>query len=300
MKKKIINNPVYQDLISLNLVNYKNLYLINDKTRDFKDLPVYIDKKSNIIFLSKYKKNISYYKKKKTNRRKVGNKSFSLFKNQKIKTLNLSDQKRRVRQYWKTFKNKKILDFGCGDGKFLSILKKFTKDAYGIELNKYHINKLKNKIKIFDNLEEINFKFDYITMFHVLEHLPKQILILKELKKKLKKNGKLIIEVPHANDFLIKTNLSEFKNFTFWSEHLILHTENSLKKFLNKAGFKKIKIKFFQRYNFANHLGWFLDKKPGGHLNYKNYQDKKLIECYENFLNKTKMTDTLIAEASNF
>mgnify|MGYP001420031423 CR=1 FL=1 len=65
MKKKIINNPVYQDLISLNLVNYKNLYLINDKTRDFKDLPVYIDKKSNIIFLSKYKKNISYYKKKK-------------------------------------------------------------------------------------------------------------------------------------------------------------------------------------------------------------------------------------------
>ena len=60
MKKKIINNPVYQDLISLNLVNYKNLYLINDKTRDFKDLPVYIDKKSNIIFLSKYKKNISY------------------------------------------------------------------------------------------------------------------------------------------------------------------------------------------------------------------------------------------------
>jgi hypothetical protein len=47
---------------------------------------------------------------------------------------------------------------------------------------------------------------------------------LKELKKKLTKNGKIIIEVPSAEDFLLK--LKEFKKFTeykpvaFLPEHI--------------------------------------------------------------------------------
>jgi len=90
------------------------------------------------------------------------------------------------------------------------------------------------------------------------------------LKSKLNKNGKIIIEVPHAEDFLIlQDELKEFKNFIFWSEHLILHTYNSLKTILFKSGFKKINIQYYQRHNFANHLGWFLKKKPGGHDFYK-------------------------------
>ena len=39
--------------------------------------------------------------------------------------------------------------------------------------------------------------------------------------------------------FLILQNeLKEFKNFTFWSEHLILHTVRSLRKILNLSGLK--------------------------------------------------------------
>lgn len=59
-------------------------------------------------------------------------------------------------------------------------------------------------------------------MFHVLEHIPHQLETLKILRKKLKKNGKIIIEVPHSEDFLLEFDeLIEFKHFTFWSEHLI-------------------------------------------------------------------------------
>ena len=53
-------------------------------------------------------------------------------------------------------------------------------------------------------------------MFHVLEHLPNQIDILKKLKNNLRKNGKIIIEVPSANDLLISLeDLKSFKKFTF-------------------------------------------------------------------------------------
>jgi len=58
-----------------------------------------------------------------------------------------------------------------------------------------------------------------------------------------KKNGKIIVEVPHANDFLLELDeLKEFKKFSFWSEYLILHTYLSLKKVLRQAGFKNIKV----------------------------------------------------------
>ena len=113
-----------------------------------------------------------------------------------------------------------------------------------------------------NNIDSFDKKFDVITMFHVLEHVPNQIKTLKILKTKLKNKGKIIIEVPHAEDFLIlQDELKEFKDFIFWSEHLILHTYNSLKTILAKSGFKKIKIQYYQRYNFSNHLGWFFLKK---------------------------------------
>ena len=63
------------------------------------------------------------------------------------------------------------------------------------------------KIHILDNINSFKHKFDVITMFHVLEHIPYQIDTLKVLKSKLKNKGKIIIEVPHAEDFLILQGL---------------------------------------------------------------------------------------------
>ena len=71
--------------------------------------------------------------------------------------------------------------------------------------------------------------FDTIFSFHTLEHLPNQIEVLKNLKNYINIGGSLIIEVPHANDFLLKKlEVEEFKEFTLWSQHLILHINHLL------------------------------------------------------------------------
>ena len=49
------------------------------------------------------------------------------------------------------------------------------------------------------------------------------------LLKKLKKKGTLIIKCPLHDKLLTVSNLKEFRDFTMWSEHLILHTSQSLK-----------------------------------------------------------------------
>ena len=91
--------------------------------------------------------------------------------------------------------------------------------------------------------------------------------------------------------------MPEFNKFTFRSDHLILHTFQSLKKILSISGFKNIKIKYLQRHGFTNHLGWFLKRKPGGQSYFKNYEDKNLEILYKKNLVKRKQTDTLIAIA---
>jgi SAM-dependent methyltransferase len=149
---------------------------------------------------------------------------------------------------------------------------------------------------MYENLDEIDQKFDVVTLFHVLEHIPNQIETLKNIKKVIHKKGKLFIEIPHANDLLL--NLKVFRNFTLWSEHLVLHTKFSIIKYLKISGFKIDKVVFIQRYNFLNHLRWFLEGKPDGHsINQKIY-DKDIIRSYEKFLVKNQLTDTIFVEAS--
>jgi len=304
--KKNISNSIYHELIKFNLISNKNLYILNNKTRDAK-IKVIKDKKKKIIFLEKIITSKKYYTnlKYKDTDRKILTKLKKKLANittilGNIKTEIVEDDCRRIKQFKKFLKDKDILDFGCGWGNFLKKIK-YYKSLNGVELRQECINYIKNNIKninISNNIEFFKKKFDVITMFHVLEHLPNQTEILKTLRSKLKKNGKIIIEVPHAEDFLIlQDNLKEFKNFTFWSEHLILHTYKSLKTILLKSGFKKINIQFYQRYNFANHLGWFLKKRQGGHNFYKDLISDELNESYCKNLIRLKKTDTIIAIA---
>jgi len=308
MNEKKITNPIYKELLKYKLIDKKNILKISNKTKD-KRISVLKDKKTNIIFLSKYETDLKYYKKVnyKDHDRKLKKKSFTAdtyVKSKDIKentrTNIFIDDLRRYKQFKKHFVNKDFLDFGCGWGGFLSTVKN-TKFLNGVELRKEctdYIAKNHKKFNVKNDINLFNKKFDIITAFHVLEHIPFQVKTLKKLGSKLKKNGKIIIEVPHAEDFLIlQKELQEFKHFTFWSEHLILHTEKSLRTTLRKAGFKNIKIDFFQRFNLNNHLGWFLKKKPGGHEFFSEIASSELNQEYCKNLIRLKKTDTLIATA---
>lgn len=300
-----MKNPIFDELIKLKLISKLNLITLSNRTRD-KKIKVIKDLKTKIIFLEKYITTDKYYSLLKYNDddRKFSqiNKKITNVKTSSgnIKTPLIEDDYRRAVQFKKNLKNKDILDFGCGWGGFLKNVKNY-KSLSGIELRNEcinHIQKNIKKIEISNNINSFDKKFDIITMFHVLEHIPYQIKTLKLLKSKLKDKGKIIIEVPHAEDFLIlQEELKEFKNFTFWSEHLILHTYKSLKSILLKAGFKSVNIQYYQRYNFSNHLGWFLKRKPGGHNFYKEIISDNLNSSYCENLKKLGQTDTLIAIA---
>jgi len=110
--------------------------------------------------------------------------------------------------------------------------------------------------------------------------------------------GKIFIEVPHARDFLISFMEHEsFKKFTFWSEHLILHTRQSLTLFLEKAGFENVIVTGCQRYPLANHLYWLSENQPGGHKKWSFLRTIELDSAYSQMLSQLDKNDTIIATA---
>lgn len=193
---------------------------------------------------------------------------------------------------------KSIIDVGCGNGGLLKLIATLNPEItpIGIELNKHIAELLNNEgIKTYDHIDKIpkNISIDCIMLNHVLEHLYDPIKTLKEIKARMGENTILIIEVPHANDALIKKyGCDKFKKFTFWSEHLILYTQQSLKNLLNIVGFTRFEMSYYQRYGFFNHINWLTNGTPVGQIQSDNI---KLVESYDEYLAKNKITDTLIA-----
>src|SRR5690349_14923135 len=93
-----------------------------------------------------------------------------------------------------------ILDFGCGTGEFLNTMQQAGWSISGIEPSPDARLKAEilNSIKINDSLQALtDQRFDIITAWHVIEHVPDLIQTVQKLKSHLKKEGTLIIAVPN-------------------------------------------------------------------------------------------------------
>lgn len=212
------------------------------------------------------------------------------------------DDHRRFSQFNSKIIGKKWLDFGCGAGGVLRLGKNTAAEASGLEIQpgpRQYLNA--NGIKCFEDVSELpNNYYDLVTMFHVFEHLSNPIKVLKNLSAKLVSGGTLIIEIPHANDALLNLyNFDPFKDFTFWSEHLILHTRESISRFIQHCSDLNLNtIQGFQRYPLSNHLHWLAKSLPGGHEKWAFIDSPSLNEAYSKSLQSIDQTDTLIAYIS--
>jgi 2-polyprenyl-3-methyl-5-hydroxy-6-metoxy-1,4-benzoquinol methylase len=206
------------------------------------------------------------------------------------------------RYYWlgHLLENKSVLDFGCGAGGFLLRARKIASRVAGVEPEVRLISYFHEKgINIFPNIDKIDGSYDIITLFHVLEHIPDPITIMRQLSKRLNQGGQLIIETPNANDALLTLYQNEaFSHFTYWSCHLFVFTGSTLLRIAEKAGLKLNYIKQIQRYSLANHLYWLSKGKPEGHKKWHFLDSKELNKAYAKQLASLESCDTIIASFS--
>ena len=214
------------------------------------------------------------------------------------------DDRRRAQFLANKLTGRRILDFGCGAGGFLVQAKSIAQDITGIEPERRlaaHFAAL--GLEVCSDLAELSpeRRFDLITAFHVVEHLPDPRAVLQDLSRRLKDSGsELIVEVPASSDALLTLYRSRpFSRFTYWSCHLYLFDAATLRQLGEQAGLRVNFVRQVQRYPLSNHLHWLAAGQPGGHQAWAFLDTPELERAYESTLAALGLCDTLIASFSS-
>ena len=143
------------------------------------------------------------------------------------------------------FKTKgSILDFGCGSGYFIEAARQYF-DVEGVEFSDDLRKWLKKKLNIetYKTLSKTKKKYDIITAFDVIEHVKDPTNLLKEFKKKLNKDGIILIYTPNKNSLGFNF-LGYNNNLLVPPAHLFYFNKTSFNLMAKKAGLKIIRIQF--------------------------------------------------------
>lgn len=129
-----------------------------------------------------------------------------------------------------------ILDFGCGGGFLLNNLHTTGKKE-GVEINDVARGEAESRgIKCYDSIYNApDNSYDICISNHALEHVDSPIEILKEIKKKLKVGGRVVIVVPHETGK--KVNSADI------NMHLYTWSPQNMRNLFIAAGFDNIESK---------------------------------------------------------
>jgi ubiquinone/menaquinone biosynthesis C-methylase UbiE len=126
----------------------------------------------------------------------------------------------------------RILDLGCGNGEFVDYAKSKGRDIYGID-----IHPLSKFIK--GDITRLPFKgnsFDSVYSNSVIDHLSNPEEFISEIKRVLKKSGRMYISL---ND----VSTRKWKFFDDYT-HKTPFTKKSIIQFLQDSGFRIININY--------------------------------------------------------
>ena len=150
--------------------------------------------------------------------------------------------------------SKKILDVGCGNGAFASLLKQKNKaEVWGIELMEKEAiiaQEIVDKVFIGNCEKHINDLpdnyFDAIYFNDVLEHLADPYSVLEDLKCKLAPNGVIISSIPNVRFFRTFSKVVFLKDWKYDDfgimdkTHLRFFTNKSIKRMYQELGYEII------------------------------------------------------------
>ena len=148
---------------------------------------------------------------------------------QKIERLELLQKRDK-----KKFKDSKCLEIGGGRNPFLKTL---SKDAEKWVADFSIDEEVKSEVDgvfigDFSDIKINQNDFDYIFLFHALEHFNNPSSAIEKAKNLLTKNGSIIIEVPNFE------YESKYRpDYTIFHMHISLFTLTSLKAFMKRHGF---------------------------------------------------------------
>ena len=124
----------------------------------------------------------------------------------------------------------RVLDFGCGDGKYLDVLQDAGWATYGIEPS---IDVAFARHHRLDAAPDDG-SFDLVLLHHVLEHVSRPLAVLRATAAALRVDGVLFLSVPRLDTL---ADHGDYKYCLDGRNHVMAFTAASLRFLLARAGF---------------------------------------------------------------
>jgi 2-polyprenyl-3-methyl-5-hydroxy-6-metoxy-1,4-benzoquinol methylase len=139
-------------------------------------------------------------------------------------------------------RGKNVLDVGCGLGFFLGLAREKGYTPYGIEpsieASKYA--RCESGVEVFTGsiteFAATGKMFDIVTVQHVLEHIPRPVEFIRNIRRVLANGGMLVIVVPNANSLIGNLAREKWLGFAV-DEHVCHYTLKTLRLLLERCGF---------------------------------------------------------------
>lgn len=186
---------------------------------------------------------------------------------------------------------RKVLDVGCGEGRFLSILKEHGPkewDLVGIDFDEDAIKKCRARgfEAIASRVEDYQAgvgEFDAVIMLQLIEHVENPLEMAEYVFKLLKPGGCFIIETPNLGGLDFKIFKKSWWGHFHFPRHWHLFSTFSLKDMLVKAGYTIDDVSYLISTSAwtISHHNYFLAKGwPEWFANFFNFQNPLLLPIF--------------------
>jgi spore maturation protein CgeB len=156
--------------------------------------------------------------------------------------------------------NDKLLDVGCGVGRFCRAAYTNGWNVKGIDISQKAIDKGRETalfpmqcVNIQEFYSQTNETFDVVTSFEVLEHLTAPMEFLETINKSVNPGGYFFCTVPNLDSLSVQTS-----NRPDWIPpvHVLFFTRRALHELLKNAGFRDIQTGVIWMDSPPENIGW--------------------------------------------
>lgn len=144
--------------------------------------------------------------------------------------------------------NGRLLDVGCGNGRFLAMMRSLGWEVAGVEPDGKAAQVAQERFGLTvheGTLEEAGFPddtFDAVTMNHVIEHLWDPVATLRECRRVLKPRGRLVVVTPNIEALGYRLFREAWRGLEV-PRHLYLFSMRTLRACAAQAGLRVLQLR---------------------------------------------------------
>ena len=141
----------------------------------------------------------------------------------------------------------RLLDVGCGFGHFVRWAVDHGWDAFGTDFDPWARERTVVPGRVRTEPAEFDGSFDVVTLWDVLEHVPRPIEFAAELRERLQPGGRLVVGSPNFAALklrwaLLRRDPARFHDVVRPEEHVVQFTEAGMLLALERAGYGRARV----------------------------------------------------------